>query len=139
MHLQSLLNPMNTTSARSLTSCPTAFRRATRAEPSPSQGTPEFANTQPLNPPEPAPRQVNASRHVLMLSEVLTTFLVVYLAIFFVTLTVLLLTTELSLALDVVMLVARESLWLTLIAGSVLVLNAQRRRAKQTHGAKPPR
>lgn len=74
-----------------------------------------------------------------MLSEVLTTFLVVYLAIFFVTLTVLLLTTELSLALDVVMLVARESLWLTLIAGSVLVLNAQRRRAKQTHGAKPPR
>ena len=131
MHLQSLLNPMNTTSARSLTSCPTAFRRATRAEPSPSQGTPEFANTQPLNPPEPAPRQVNASRHVLMLSEVLT--------IFFVTLTVLLLTTELSLALDVVMLVARESLWLTLIAGSVLVLNAQRRRAKQTHGAKPPR
>lgn len=66
------------------------------------------------------------------ITGLLSTYLVCYLVIFIVTLGVLLLTTDLTLALDVVQLVARESLWLTPIAGTALVITRWRT-ASQRH------
>lgn len=121
---------MNTTNARSLTPSTAIFRRAAHTTTHPR--TPDFANTLPLDQPEPR-KPVGRSLRTQLLPELLTTYLVVYLLVFVITLAVLILSTDLTLALDVVMLVARESLWFTPIAGTVLVLNPWRRATR--HGA----
>lgn len=128
MHLQSSPSLMNTTNARSPTPISTIFRRATGTNAHPR--TPDFANTLPMDLPEP-PRSTDGSLRAQLLPDLLSTYLVVYLVVFFITLAVLLLTTDLTLAVDVVLLVARESLWFTPIAGTVLALNAWRRSTRR--------
>jgi hypothetical protein len=131
MQLQSAPSLMNTTNARSLPSSTAIFRRATGASAHPR--TPDFANTLPMDLPE-TPTPTGGSLRGQLLPELLTTYLVVYLLVFVITLAVLILSTDLSLALDVVMLVARESLWFTPIAGTVLVLNPWRRATRRGAG-----
>lgn len=129
MHLQSSPSLMNTTNARSPTPISTIFRRATGTNA--PRRTPKFANTLPMDLPEP-PRPTSGSLRAKLLLDLLTTYLVVYLVVFFITLAVILLATDLTLAVDVVVLVARESLWFTAIAGTVLALNAWRRNTRRS-------
>lgn len=135
MHLQPSPSLMNTTTARSRTSAPPSLRRKTRA--STGAHPPDFADTLPMAPPKRLKRAHALRSHLPMPAEVLSTYLLVYLVVFADTLTVPLITTELTLALDVVTLVARESLWFTPIVGTALVLTAWRRRSYQAALARP--
>lgn len=136
MHLQPSPSLMNPTKARCQPPSTTTFRRATDTNAHSSR--PDFANTLPMDRPEP-PRPAGRLLRAQLLPELLTTYLVAYLVVFFVTLTVLLLTTDLPLALDVVTLVARESLWFAPIVGTVLALNAWRRAKWRSPSAKSRR
>lgn len=87
----------------------------------PAHHAPAFHDTLPMDPKGWDP-QNGAAPQVPAIARWLNTYLVAYLVIFFVTLAVLLLTTDLPLALDVVQLVAREALWFTPIVGTVLAI-----------------
>lgn len=82
---------------------------------------PAFHDTLPIEPRDRSP-QDSVTSQTPTIARWLNTYLTAYLLIFFVTLAVLLLTTDLTLALDVVQLVACEALWFTPIVGTVLVL-----------------
>ena len=97
-----------------------------------------FADTLPSRPPL-LPRRERVPRLNRSLLGALSTYLVSYGLVFVVTLTVLLLTTDLTLALDVVTLVAREALWFSPIVGTVLVWAPWRRNRRQHQaGPTPP-
>jgi len=96
----------------------------------PGHQVPTFASTLPMEPPA-LPHLAYRPRRAPGAFDVVATYLVAYLVVFSVTLAVLLLTTDLTLAMDVVTLVARESLWFTPIVGTVLVIAPWRRALRQ--------
>ncbi|GEM_PF-6497149 len=126
MHLQSLPRRMNATTR------PRAHRQSLhRLHPRSTARhlVADFANTQPTAPSIQAGKQAqeDAPRARQPVLGAINLYLVAYVVVFCVTLTVVLFTTDLTLALDVVVLVARESLWCAPIVGTTLLLAPWRR------------